>query len=163
MYRAGTELTIVVAGSAESFWTSLDFWNGISAPRLVSSIDVRLTGRGIDVYSIDLADRGWSDIGTWQFRATVKCASRSDHARAEDVAAVVANAFQQETGYMPTVSIISAGQPDAPPLQPPWTSGVGDVLGDVGAGLNATLQQIGTVGVVAVVLVLGVIVWSKVD
>lgn len=175
MYRAGTELTIVAAGSAESFWTSLDFWNGVSSPELQSAVDLRLIGRGIDVYAIDIADRGMKDTATWQYRATVKCASRSDHARAEDVAAVVANAFYEETGYMPTVSITSLGQAAPGPLAPTWTVpdlipdlGIGDAAGEVAAGIKDTIDKlienvgkIGMVGIGVAIVVLAIVYLPK--
>jgi len=174
MYRAGTEITIVASGSAESFWTSLDFWNGISSPRLASSVDRRLADRGMDVYDITIADRGFSDTATWQYRATVKGASRFDHASVNDIAAVVRNAFFEETGYLPTVSVTSAGQPEPAPLQPGIVPGIGtgiaDAAKELGEGFNATLQKlidnlgmIGAVGVGLAVVVVGAIVWSKAD
>jgi hypothetical protein len=173
MYRAGTEETFVIVGSAESFWTSLDFWNGVSSPRLASEVEGRLLGR-IDVFTDTIADRGFSDLGTWQYRAVMQAASRSDHASVNDVAAIIRNAFYEATGYLPTVSVISAGQAEppqlAPGILPDVGAGIGDAARNLGEGFNATLQKlidnlgmIGAVGIGVAVVVVGVIVWSKAD
>ena len=173
MYRAGTQETFVIVGSAESVWTSLDFWNGVSSPRLASAVDALLIGR-IDIYSNTISDRGMSDLGTWQYRAVMNAASRSDHASVNDIAAIIKNAFYESTGYLPTVSVTSAGQSEpaqlAPGMLPNLGAGITDAAKSIGDGFNTTLQRlidnlgmIGAVGVGVAVVVAGAIIWSKAD
>jgi len=112
MIPAGTTLTVQVSGSADSFWTSPAFWRGTDTDSLRSAVNIALEPYMV-VKQHTIEDRGVTDVGTWQYRATLVVAPLVSHAQAEDVYAIIAHAFYVETDYYPNVGATQ------PPLAPP--------------------------------------------
>jgi hypothetical protein len=153
MVRAGTSLTIEVTGTAGSWWNPLNAFeteNGIKADVRAALLPYMSVDR------LDIDDRGISDVVEWDYRATLTVRPKADYGAADDVASLVAHAFYEATGYLPSATVGSGSQP---PLQPPAFDpgaagkGIVDAITNLLKGLQGTATLVIVGAVVLVVLV----------
>lgn len=142
MVRAGTALTVEVTGTAGSWWNPANAFvteNGIVA-------DVRaacLPYMNVDTFTID--DRGISDVVEWTYRASLTIRPKADYGDADDLASIVAHAFYEATGYLPSATVGPGSQPGLPP--PPIN------LPALGAWTTVLVVGVAVIAIVVVVKV----------
>jgi hypothetical protein len=145
MIRTGSAIRFDAAGSSDG-WDDAD---------TRSRIDIELS-KYFRVQAIDLKAGGsFAEYFGWPFRADITVTTREDYGELNDVSSIVAHAIYEATGYMPTVSVPSAGQPSQPtpdvggnPLSPVY---------DLLSGLDSTARFVlVVVALVAVAFIVGV-------
>jgi hypothetical protein len=101
MIAAGSSLTFTVRGTTEA-----SQWQVVFTPGMLRSGVVDVLSRVLDVVRVDVSSDDTIITGTlpWTYRADVQVRTRAAYAQSNDVAAIVANAFAQAGGNVPTVS-----------------------------------------------------------
>lgn len=113
MVRAGTILTFDVTGQAGGWFAPEP---GDVRAGVIDALHPYLT-----VHNLTLTKTsGWRDIDFfwWNYSARVDVQTKSDHARVDDVASIVAHAFYVGAGTLPTVTL-GAGTQAPAVVQPP--------------------------------------------
>jgi hypothetical protein len=101
MIAAGTRLDFVARGTTEAAQFQLIFSPGMLQAEAARILSERLNVQSVDVFTQDTVITGTLP---WTYTANVSLTTRSAHARVEDVASIVANAFSQASGNMPIVT-----------------------------------------------------------
>lgn len=149
MIPAGTILTIDLTGST-SLWIAVSPTDARAAVLNTLTAFFLVNNFTLNVPS-GLSNALAGDFVNTPYTATVTITTRVDYAQADDAGSVVANAFYQELGAVPTFSVEGY---DAP--QQTGITTTGPSLSD---GLTAFLQNLESeLGSAAVLLVGGIVV-----
>jgi hypothetical protein len=160
---------MITAGTPVSFQLSGQVRIGVFTP-WTDAEDVRAgiinaMTPNLRIYSVTVRPTSFVAVGAldWSYTASVVVASKVDHGMVDDIGSIVANAFWQVTGDVPTYG---AGQVVPVPIaQPEPTGGVqqpdidipGINLGAFGAGLQSILSNTLMIVIIGAIIV-GVVV-----
>lgn len=111
MIPAGTTITFQVAGSTGIGLTGF----GTSPDSVRNDVTAYLSGF-FDVYSVtvnaeSLLQSAIEFSWNWTYTATVTLGTREDYGSVDDIGSIVAHAFYQAGGALPTVSAPDYGEP----------------------------------------------------
>lgn len=99
MIPRGTELTFTVKGSTTTTW-----WSLFTVAEFEGDARDHLS-RTLDVISLSIdASTYTAGVIAYQYTAIVTVKTRVDHAKADDVASIVAHTFYSVAGSMPSVT-----------------------------------------------------------
>ena len=116
--------------------------------------------KSLDVVSLNLQASTWVGVLPYQYVATLRVTTRVDHALASDVRAIVAHAFYEAAGTMPSIQQAGTAPPGSsaantarPGPEKPFVLGewLSSLLPDLD---TSTAIAVGVVGLAVVVLVL---------
>jgi hypothetical protein len=138
MITKGTEVSFVIQGRCVTILTTM-------AGDVRQDVNDALGARGWKVWSSVVQALTNERLGDWDYRAEVRCSSSADHARIEDMIAVVRAVFWEAAGSMPTVSAkgyTTQGEQPAPHTLLDL-SGLGGWVKGLGAGAILALVVVG--------------------
>jgi hypothetical protein len=125
MVRAGDRFTFDISGIAGGWtFTTIDAVQADIAAQLRTHFDLQ-------TLTVD-AGGSFYELMQWPFRAIVNLTVREAHNAVNDVSAVVAHDVYLATGYLPSVSATSAGQP----AQTPREGAIPDIPGMIGDAIK---------------------------
>lgn len=140
--RSGVPLVIEVTGTAGSWWNPANAFvteNGIKADVRASLLPFVYVDR------LEIDDRGISDVVEWDYGASLTVRPKADYGDGNDIASIVAHAFYEATGYLPSATVGTGSQPPLP----------GPPINIPALGAWATIAIVG-VAIIAVVVVVKV-------
>lgn len=102
MIATGTKITMSVKGeTTNTIWNPLGFQTDDLRRGVIDVLSSRMTVNSLGVTARTAIFTGY--VG-WPYTATITVTTRTAYAKAEDVASIVANAFYQTGGALPTVN-----------------------------------------------------------
>jgi hypothetical protein len=103
MIAAGTRLTMSVKGeTTNTIWNPLGFQTDDLRSGVLSLLSSSMTVNSLGVTARSTIYTGY--LG-WPYTATITITTRTAYAKAEDLASIIANAFYQAAGSLPTVNV----------------------------------------------------------
>lgn len=140
MIPGGTSLSYQITGQASVFST---FFNDAAGVRsdVISALSAYFNVQNVTVDAESALEQYENlELTAWQYSATVTLVTRSDYGSVDDIGSVVAHAFFDATGYLPTVTNPDYGEP----AQQAPTTGGGTGISDAATSLFDGLKSIFT-------------------
>jgi hypothetical protein len=118
--KKGTRLTINVEGQIDAVLP-------LSEANLRASVQDVLSHASFTVNSLSITPRSsvWVGILDWPYSAEVQITTTIDYASANDPGSIVANAFYQAGGSLPTYTVQGYGGTQKPGVNPSPSTGPG--------------------------------------
>lgn len=147
MVPTGSQLTFAVDGQVDTGITDWRTTPDDLRTAVINSLRLSLTVNAVVVTPLSVIVA----FGDWRYTAMVSVTTKTAHAQADDVGSIVAHAFYEGAGALPTVTVTNAPVPTAaggitegPGVFDGIGSGVHDAVDGVAKTISDALAKLGS-------------------